>query len=390
MRAGVIALALAASSFLPIAGAPSVAAPSVASAAAGCRVYVAAGDDIPAGHDLNDDASRYPEQLLNDHLKSPGWCVYNQGKNGQTSSSFITGGGLSSAYNMRPDLLTIQLGEQNSPVVNLIKSCFDKIKDHDFSGANSCAAQVLGNQSAFDNLRNNFTTILQQTRIMQAQRPMLVVAVVNYANPYPQASDVTSKIAELCQKPEDSQIACDCPLGAAPPALTTIDQAFQKLNQTLKDALAPFQQGPSGNRWVFVDIYPKFKGHEMKIDVTLRNDKVCHLCGTRGAVHGQPRGVEEHRHRQGLVDRGDSDGTKLPDYLYTPGPLIDPPVVILKVSQTTKGMGVWVELGRHEVHRRCDLGGRHDRPGHHTAEVEARLRRGPELEHLPVTRATEE
>ena len=37
-----------------------------------------------------------------------------------------------------------------------------------------------------------------------------------------------------------------------------------------------------------------------------------------------------------------SDGTKLPDYLFTPGPLIDPPVVILQVSQTTKGMGVYV------------------------------------------------
>ena len=341
VRAAVIAVALAATSFFPIASAPFVAAPSVAQAAAGCRVYVAAGDDIPAGHDLNDDSSRYPEKLLSDHLKSPGWCVYNQGKNGQTSSSFITGGGLSSAYNMRPDLLTIQLGEQNSPIVDLIKSCFDKIKDHDFSGANSCAAQVLGNQSAFDNLRNNFTTILQQTRIMQAQRPMLVVAVVGYANPYPQASDVTSKITELCQKPEDSQISCDARWAQLPPALTSIDQAFQKLNKTLKDALAPFQQASSGNRWVFVDIYPKFKSHEMKMDVTLRDDQVCHLCGTEGQYMDNHEGSKNIGTDKAWWIEG-SDGTKLPDYLFTPGPLIDPPVVILKVSQTTKGMGVWV------------------------------------------------
>jgi lysophospholipase L1-like esterase len=334
--AGVLAAILVAGAFAPATGMPAP-----VSAAAGCRIYVAAGDDIPAGHDLNDNAKRYPEQLLSDHLKSPGWCVYNQGKNGQTSATFISGGGLSSAYNMRPDLLTIQLGEQNSPVVNLIKDCFDKIKDHDFSGGNSCAAQVLGNQSAFDNMRNNFTTILQSTRIMQSQRPQLVVAVVGYANPYPQASDVTSKITELCQKPKDSQIACGARWAQLPPALTTIDQAFQKLNQTLKDALAPFQQGPSGNRWVFVDIYPKFKSHEMKMDVTLRDDQVCHLCGTKGQYMDNHEGSKNVGTDKAWWIEG-SDGTKLPDYLFTPGPLIDPPVVILKVSQTTKGMGVWV------------------------------------------------
>src|SRR5688572_14353889 len=91
-------------------------------AAAGCRIYVAAGDDIPAGHDLDDDSARYPEQLLEDHLISPGWCLYNQGTDGQTSKEFILDGGLSNAYNKRPDLLTIQLGEQNDTVVNLITS----------------------------------------------------------------------------------------------------------------------------------------------------------------------------------------------------------------------------------------------------------------------------
>jgi hypothetical protein len=312
-----------------------------AKALAGCRIYVASGDDIPNGHDLNDDSSRYPEKLLADHLKSSGWCLFNQGKNGQTSSSYISGGGLSNAYNMRPDLLTIQLGEQNSPMVNIITSCFDKIKDHDFSGGNACAAQVLGNASLWTNLTANFTMILQQTRIMQSQRPQLVVAVVNYANPFPQASDVTSKISELCQKPEDSQIACNVRWAQLPPALTTIDQVFQKLNKTLKDAMAPFQQGPSGNRWVYVDIYPKFKSHEMKTDVTLRDDQVCHLCGTEGEYIDSHSGSKNVGTDQAWWIEG-SDGTKLPDYLFTPGPLIDPPVVILQVSQTTKGMGVYV------------------------------------------------
>jgi lysophospholipase L1-like esterase len=311
-----------------------------ASALAGCRIYVASGDDIAGGNALNDNTKRYPDQLLSDHLKSPGWCLYNQGKNGQTSSTYISGGGLASAYNMRPDLLTIQLGEQDSTMVNIITSCFDKIKDHDFTGANSCAAQVLGNSSLWSTMTSNYTTILQQTRIMMSQRPQLVVAVVDYPNPFPQASDATSRIAELCTKPVDSQLACDARWAQLPPALTTIDQVFQKLNTTLKNALAPFQAGPNGNRWVFVDVYPKFKGHEMKIDVTLRDDQVCHLCGTDGQYMDSHSGDKNIGSDTPWFTAG-SDGTKLPDYLFTPGPLIDPPVVIEQVSQTTSGMGVY-------------------------------------------------
>src|SRR4051812_14945978 len=57
------------------------------STVAGCMIYVGAGDDVTNGHDLSDDSKRYPEQLVNDHIKTPGWCLYNQGKNGQTSSA---------------------------------------------------------------------------------------------------------------------------------------------------------------------------------------------------------------------------------------------------------------------------------------------------------------
>ena len=93
---------------------------STVEAAAGCRIYVASGDDVTNGKAMDDNASRYPEKLLADKIKAPGWCLYNQGKNGQTSATYITGGGLASAYNMRPDFLTIQLGEQNSTIVNLV------------------------------------------------------------------------------------------------------------------------------------------------------------------------------------------------------------------------------------------------------------------------------
>jgi hypothetical protein len=312
-------------------------------AAAGCRIYVAAGDDIPAGHDLNDDPARYPEQLLEDHLGDPGWCVYNQGANEHTSQKFITEGGLANAYNKRPDLITIQLGEQNNPIVDLIKSCFDKVKDHDFSGAIGCAAAVNANQTAFDDLKKNYTTILQMTRIMQSQRPKLVTAVVNYPNPYPQVNaELNGKITQLCVGVIDAMQSCLQRWLQLPVALTLIDQAFQKLNQTLKDALVPFQSGPNGYRWVYVDVYPKFKGHEMKMDVTLKLEQVCHLCGTKGQY------FDDHSSNK---DLGSSDpwwiegetGRKFPDYLLVPGPMINPPVVIMRVSQSTEGMGVWVD-----------------------------------------------
>jgi hypothetical protein len=309
------------------------AAAAPASALAGCRIYVASGDDIANGHDLNDNSKRYPEKLLADHIKSPGWCLYNQAKNGQTSSSYISGGGMSSAYNMRPDLLTIQLGEQNSSVVDLITSCFDKVKSHDFTGANTCAAAILGNTSLWSSLTNNFTTILQTTRIMQAQRPQLVVAVLNYPNPYPHADTATAKIAELCTPLIDTIPTCTVRWAQLPPALITIDQTFQKLNTTLKNALAPFQQGPSGNRWVYVDDYPLLKDHCMKMEVTIKTQ----------VEHPEEDGVV-HEHDSPAVNFGcdtpwftaGSDGTDTPNYL-------DPAAIgiLIQKSQTTSGMGVY-------------------------------------------------
>jgi hypothetical protein len=333
MLAGAALLLTASSAAAPLPASPAY-------AAAGCRIYVAAGDDVPAGHDLNDDSKRYPEQLNKDHLISPGWCLYNQGKNGQTSSAFITGGGLANAYNMRPDFLTLQLGEQNDTVVNLVKDCFDKVKDHDFTGANVCAAQILANTSLFDQMKNNYTTILQQTRVMMSQRPQLVVAVVNYPNMYPQSTDVVGDIAELCPPLIDTIPTCLARWSQLPPALLTIDQVFQKLNQTLKDALGPFQQGPWGNRWVYVDVYPKFKGHCMTMKVQIKTQ----------VEHPEEEGAV-HEHDSPEVNFGcsptwfieGSTGTKTPDYL-------DPAAIgiLIEKSQTTTGMGVWVNSDGHK------------------------------------------
>jgi hypothetical protein len=326
-----------------VAGATLLAGPSRSTPtaeAAGCRIYVASGDDLTNGKAMNDNAKRYPEKLLADRIKAPGWCLYNQAKNGQTSSTYITGGGLSSAYNMRPDFLTIQLGEQNSPMVNAITSCFDKVKDHDFAGATACGSQILANSSLWTNMRNNYTTILWQTRFMAAERPGLVVAVVNYPNPYPQSIDVIDEIVQLCPPLMDTILTCFTRWLQLPPALEVLDQVFQKLNKTLKDAMAPFQAAGNGNRWVYADAYPKFKGHCMTMKVTIRTT----------VEHPEESGAV-HQHNSQEVNFGcsptwfveGSAGTARPNYLIpaAPGVLID-------WSQTTTGMGVYPNADGHK------------------------------------------
>nr|NLI49332.1 hypothetical protein [Propionibacterium sp.] len=314
-----------------LAASAGMASTTPAVAAAGPRVYVASGDDLPAGHDLNDNARRYPEQLLEDHLKKVGWVVYNQAANGTSSSSYLTGGGLAKAYNMRPDLLTLQLGEQNATIVNLVDSCFDKVKDHDFSGATSCASQILGNSGLWTNLKGNYTTILQQTRIMAAQRPALVIAVLNYPNPYPSASSATANVPQLCVPLVDTAITCTTRWAQFPIALTMIDKVFKKLNDTLTEALAPFQAGPNGSRWVYVDVYTPFTDHCMKMDVSIKTT----------VNHGQYTDQHNSQKDFGCSDPWfieGSQGTKTPDYL-------EPAAagVLVSKSQTTSGMGVWVD-----------------------------------------------
>lgn len=297
--------------------------------ATGCFIYVAAGDDIANGHDLDGDSNRYPEQLLEDHLKSPGWCLYNQAKNGQTTKSFIDEGGLADAYNKRPDLITIQLGEQNSPALKLVNDCFDKVKDHQFLDAMSCSAGILGNVSLWDDMKKNYTTILQMTRIMQSQRPKLVVAVVNYPNPYPQPLDPISTYLNMCSQLEDTILTCMNRWNQLPGALAMIDQVFQKLNQTLKDALAPFQQGPNGYRWVYVDVYPKFKSHCMTMNVSIYT-----------TVYHPPSTVHAHSSTNNNIGCSDNwftetyNGARLPDYLQPAQTGI-----LLTFTQTTSSMG---------------------------------------------------
>ena len=309
--------------------------------AQGCGLrYVATGDDIPAGHDVS-TGQRYPDHLLNDHMKRWGaWCEYDIAKNGTTSATEITGGQLAQTWNYQPDLITLTVGEQNSTIVNLVSSCFDKVKSHDFSGASACAGTILGNQSLFTNLNLNLTTTFQQYRVIMAGRPRLVVAVTGYPNPYPKSLTATEKIAELCPPLIDTIVTCAARWAQLPPALELIDQVFQKLNTTIANSVSPFAIGSAG-RFVFVNTYDKLRDHCMKMEVSFKT-KVEHP-EEEGAVHehDSPSAVNFGCSDPWFV--AGSDGTDTPFYLLpaTIG-------ILIAESQTTSGMGVYPNDAGHK------------------------------------------
>lgn len=295
------------------------------------RHYVAGGDHYPAGHEI-EEAERYPNHLREDHLKTWGpWCLYNVAKNETTSATYISGGQLAQTWNLRPDLITLTVGEENTTVINLVTDCFDKVKDHDFAGATSCASAILANTSLWTNLNLNLTTILQQYRVILAGRPKLVVAVTGYPNPYPKSLDAGLKIAELCPPLIDTIPTCVARWLQLPPALEVIDQVFQKLNTTISDAVKPFTIG-TASRFLFVDTYTKLRDHCMKMEVEIKT-KVEHP-EEDGAVHDHNSPKVNFGCSESWFKAGD-DGTKTPEYL-------DPAAlgVLIQKSQTTSGMGV--------------------------------------------------
>jgi len=309
--------------------------------AQGCGLrYVATGDDIPFGRDVSTN-ERYPEHLIADHMKKWGaWCEYDIAKKGTTSATEITGGQLAQTWNYQPDLITLTVGEQNSTIVDLVSSCFDKVKSHDFIGANTCAGAILGNQSLFTNLNLNLTTTFQQYRVIMAGRPRLVVAVTGYPNPYPKTLTATEKIVELCPPLIDTILTCTLRWAQLPPALELIDQVFKKLNTTIANSVSPFAIGSAG-RFVFVNTYDKLRDHCMKMEVSFKT-KVEHP-EEEGAVHDHdsPSAVNFGCSEPWFV--AGSDGTDNPTYLLpaTIG-------ILIQQSQTTSGMGVYPNDAGHK------------------------------------------
>jgi hypothetical protein len=301
--------------------------------AQGCGLrYVATGDDIPAGHDVNSD-ERYPDRLLADHLRKWGaWCEYDIAQNKTTSTSENTTQ-LAQTWNYRPDLITLTVGEQNATIVNLVDSCFEKVKSHDFAGASVCAGTILGNSSLWNSLTLNLTTTLQQYRMIMSGRPKLVVAVTGYPNPYPKASDVPLKVVELCPPLIDTIPTCTIRWVQLAPALELLDLVFKKLNSTIEAAVKPFTIGNAG-RFVFVNTYDKLRDHCMKMEVSFKTT----------VEHPEELGAPHEHDSPVAVNFGcseewfvaGSDGTDIPFYLQ-PAAI----GVLTNQSQTTKGMGVY-------------------------------------------------
>ena len=308
--------------------------------AQGCGLrYVAAGDAIPAGKEV-EEAERYPDQLREKYLKKWGaWCEYDIAKDGTTSATYISGGQLAQTWNYRPDLITLTLGEQNNTIVNLVTSCFDKVKSHDFAGANACAASILGNTTLWSNLNSNLITIFQQYRVIMAGRPRLVVAVTGYPNPYPKSLDAAGQIALLCTPLIDTIPTCTARWVQLPPALELIDQVFRKLNTTIANAVSPFANSSQG-RFVFVNTYDKLRDHCMEMKVTIKT-KVEHP-EQEGAVHQHDSPEVNFGCSEPWFVKGD-DGTDNPFYLQ-PASL----GILIEQSQTTKGMSVWPNPDGHK------------------------------------------
>lgn len=330
--------------FVLVAGGMAVAGPQADTASAAdvdcARRLLAGGDRIPAGQEVATD-ERYPSQLVADHLGQYGpWCVYNTAANGATSSGYITRGQLAESWNKAADLITVTVGAENDGIKKLFTDCFDKVKDHDFTGANVCAAQVLANEPAFTNLKLNLTTILQQYRVLAARRPNLVVAVTGYPNPYPDATEAALKVIQLCVPLIDTIPTCSIRWAQLPPALATIDAAVKKLNTAIKEAVANFQLAANGQRFVFVDTYEKLRDHCMKMEVTIKT-KVEHP-EQSGAVHLHDSPPTNFGCSDPWFVEG-SDGTKIPDYLE-PAAL----GVLIEKSQTTKGMGIHPDVDGHD------------------------------------------
>jgi hypothetical protein len=314
--------------------------PTESQAQATCaKHYVAGGDDIPAGNTVS-SSQTYPSHLVNDHMAKYGYCVYNTAQNGTTSSTYISGGQLGTARNRAPDFITLSVGEQDTPINNEIGSCFNSVKSHDFAGALTCAAGIQANSTAFTNLNNDLITTMQGYKMIMSGRPNLVVAIVGYPDPFPQSSDVITPIAQLCEGTTDTIVSCTTRWTQMPPALTALDSVVQKLNTTIANAVQPFNTGYQGH-FIFVNPYQKFLSHEMKMDVTLKLDQVCHFCCIPDSCY-----MDNHKSEQNIGSgspwfQAGSDGSDTPFYLQPADQIIDPPVVLELESQTTSGMGVY-------------------------------------------------
>lgn len=321
--------------------------PATPSAAEDCaRRYVAQGDGVPAGEDVASGVE-YPQKLLDDHLgKIPGgagsapWCLFNTAMDGATTDSFVQGSGSqqSQAWNDKPSLITLELGRQNSRIVDQIDDCYKQIKIYEmFPKAATCAQSILDDTAAWSKLQKDLSGILNAYKTQMAGNPSLVVAVLGYFNPYPSYLKVLPKIPRACLPTVDAAIPCMAWwMGSLPIALQRLDQVVTKLNNTLKPVVQQFTTASQG-RFFWVNPYDKFKRHCTQMWVTLALPLVLHPPGVVDSHIGRPVNVGCSPLSSWIADDG-TPGVFTPfQYLI---PVLPPGIWLAPPLQFTALMGV--------------------------------------------------
>lgn len=305
--------------------------------------YVAAGDGIPAGAKKTDgtngtDAdSRYPAKLVK-KLDDDGFpfCLHNISHGPTSTGDYVddtsNGPQQATAHDLRPRLLTIHLGRENEIVKRYVSDCMTLIKNHMFSLANACAAAILAAQPAWKKLNDDLSDILNQAKVLMDGNPKMVVAVVGYYNPYPSATNVATKIPQVCTALIDTIPTCLVNWLQLPPALVLMDQITKKLNSTIQGVVEKFQIASQG-RYFFVNPYDKFKDHCTEMQVEIKT-----------SVYHPTNEPDEHDLSKTNIGcsttwiKSDGDDGNIPPWWYLP-PAIDG--VLINTTQTTSEMGAY-------------------------------------------------
>jgi len=310
------------------------------------RRYVAGGDAVVRGAKNDDpeylsESDRYSEQLLTKLQETPGpWCLFNTSKAPTDTDKYVSEDAptqQAKAHDLRPRLITLTLGRQNSTIVDHVVKCFKNVKDHDFLEANTCALNVL-NGSHWDKLTKDLSEILNRYMVQMDGSPQLVVAVTGYFNPYPSATSVATEVPGFCNKLQDTIPTCTIRWLMLPPALVTLDQVVKKLNETIKTVVDKFTWTSQG-RFFFVNPYDKFKDHCMKLEVEIKTK-----------VYHPPNTVHQHDSKNDFgcdepwIESDTHDGTKSPFIYLTPAVT----GVLILATQTTKGMGIYPNAKGHK------------------------------------------
>jgi hypothetical protein len=315
------------------------------------RRYVAGGDAVALGAKNDDGGSdsnlspsdRYSEQLLTKLQQSPGpWCLYNTARNPTDTDQYVSEPRptqQSTANDLKPRLITLTLGRQNSKIVDHVVKCFKNVKDHDFIEANECALDVLGDDDAWDKLTKDLSEILNRFMVQMDGNPQLVVAVTGYFNPYPSATSVATQVPGFCMKLVDTIPTCTIRWILLPPALVTLDQVVKKLNETIKFVVDKFIWTSQG-RFFFINPYDKFKDHCMKMNVEIKT-KVYHPGSNDVHDHNS---TNDFGCSEPWIESDGTDGTK------SPFPYLTPAVtgVLILATQTTSGMGIYPNAKGHQ------------------------------------------